>query len=58
MRGLDLLGVSADEAIFVDDREANVKGAEDCGIRSLLFSDTPSFASDLDGILNDRVAAQ
>jgi len=36
---LDDLGISAAEAVFADDREANVRGAEALGIISHLFTD-------------------
>ena len=36
---LDDLGISAAEAVFADDREANVRGAEALGITSHLFTD-------------------
>jgi len=40
---LDKLGLTASQAVFVDDRKANTDAAEACGIRSLVFSDTPTF---------------
>jgi putative hydrolase of the HAD superfamily len=33
------LGISADKAVFIDNREANVRGAEALGITGHLFSD-------------------
>jgi len=45
---LEKLGITADQAVFVDDRQLNVDGAEACGIRSLLFTDTPSFIADFE----------
>lgn len=48
---LEKVGVSAAEAIFIDDRKANVDAAEACGIRSLVFSDTPTFVDDLETTL-------
>jgi len=36
---LDGLGVSAAEAVFIDDREANVRGAQALGIGGHLFTD-------------------
>jgi len=45
---LKKLGISPAEAIFVDDRQANVDAGEACGIRSLLFTDTPTCIADLE----------
>ena len=39
---LDDLGISALEAVFIDNREANVRGAETLGITSHLFTDVTS----------------
>ena len=36
---LDKLGVQPEEAIFIDDKEVNVKGAERAGIKAILFQD-------------------
>jgi putative hydrolase of the HAD superfamily len=36
---LDDLGISAAEAVFIDNREANVRGAEALGITGHLFTD-------------------
>lgn len=36
---LDNLGISAAEAVFIDDREANVRGAQALGITGHLFTD-------------------
>ncbi|HSX15391.1 MAG TPA: HAD family phosphatase [Candidatus Saccharimonadales bacterium] len=49
-RCLDMLGVNAGDAIFVDDRQVNVTGAEACGIRSLLFTDTPAFITEFESL--------
>ena len=43
----DKLGLKPSQAIFVDDRKANTDAAEACGIRSLVFSDTPTFIKEL-----------
>jgi FMN phosphatase YigB (HAD superfamily) len=45
---LDQLGIAAHQAIFVDDRKDNTEGAEACGIRSLVFIDTPRFIADFE----------
>lgn len=50
---LERLGISATEAIFVDDRQANVSAGEACGVRGLLFTNTPSFITDLENILKE-----
>ena len=42
---LDDLGISAAEAVFTDDREANVRGAEALGITSHLFTDATALRS-------------
>ena len=39
---LDDLGISAAEAVFIDNREANVHGAEMLGITSHVFTDVPA----------------
>ena len=44
---LDRLNVSADEALFLDDRLENVKGARAVGIHSLLFRDVHYLQEDL-----------
>lgn len=36
------LGVAAGEALFLDDREDNVRGAQEVGIHALLFTDAPA----------------
>ena len=36
---LDDLGISAAQAVFIDNREANVRGAEAVGITGHLFTD-------------------
>ncbi|MEU3344721.1 HAD family phosphatase [Streptomyces sp. NPDC006700] len=46
-RALDILGASAGEVVFVDDREANVSGAKALGIRAFLFSDAGRLRRDL-----------
>ena len=39
---LDDLGISAAEAVFIDNRETNVHGAEMLGITSHVFTDVPA----------------
>ena len=44
---LDRFGLKPDEAVFVDDREDNIAGAEAVGIPGLLFTDAPTLRRDL-----------
>jgi putative hydrolase of the HAD superfamily len=44
---LNKLGVRADEALFLDDREENVEGARRVGINALLFRDVATLRKDL-----------
>ncbi|GAA0323988.1 HAD-IA family hydrolase [Sphingomonas oligophenolica] len=44
---LDRFGLEPGEAVFVDDREDNIEGAEAVGIQGLLFVDAPTLRSDL-----------
>lgn len=44
---LDRFGLKPGEALFVDDREDNVAGAEAVGIAGLLFTDAPTLRADL-----------
>ena len=46
MHALEKIHMSASDAVFVDDRKANVDAAEICGIRSLIFSDTETFINE------------
>jgi putative hydrolase of the HAD superfamily len=39
---LDDLSISAGEAVFIDNREANVRGAEALGITGHLFTGVPA----------------
>ncbi len=48
---LSQLSVGADEAIFIDDRQKNVDGANACGIRGVLFTDTDSCITEVDRLL-------
>jgi len=48
---LQKIGCRADEAIFIDDREVNIRGAEGAGIRSLLYQNTPQVMADLEQIM-------
>ena len=44
---LDRFGLKPDEAVFVDDREDNIAGAEAVGIPGLLFTDAVTLRRDL-----------
>ena len=41
---LDTFNLKAEECIFIDDREENIKGAEKCGIKGFLFNFNPEDA--------------
>jgi 2-haloacid dehalogenase len=43
---LERFGLQAGEAVFVDDREDNIAGAEAVGITGLLFTDSPTLRRD------------
>jgi putative hydrolase of the HAD superfamily len=45
---LEKLGVSADEALFIDDLEDNVRAAEAIGLHALLFTTPAQLQTDLD----------
>ncbi|MFC7266458.1 HAD-IA family hydrolase [Streptomyces lutosisoli] len=49
LTALEILGATADEVVFVDDRQVNVDGAGVLGIRSVLFSDAARLRRDLLG---------
>jgi len=44
---LDLLKIKPDEAIFFDDRQKNIDGGENAGIKSFLFTTNQEFIKDL-----------
>lgn len=41
------LGVKAEKALFIDDKQENVEGAQELGIHALRFRDVPSLEADL-----------
>ncbi len=45
---LQKLGVTADEALFIDDLAENVRGAESVGLNAILFTTPSQLQSDLD----------
>lgn len=50
-RTLAKLNITASQAIFVDDRQINVDAGQACGIRSLVFTNTPSFITDFEALV-------
>jgi epoxide hydrolase-like predicted phosphatase len=44
---LEKIGCRAEETIFIDDREVNIKGAQAVGIPSLLYRSTPQIMADI-----------
>lgn len=48
MQALRKLDIQPDQAIFVDDRQVNVDAAEALGIKSIFFTDTPTFINDFE----------
>lgn len=48
---LKRLGITNNEAIFIDDREINVQAADELGITSILFQDTNNFIEELSSLL-------
>lgn len=53
---LDKLGVRPEEAIFIDDKEANVKGAERAGINAILFRDPGQVKRELSAFMVKTVS--
>jgi 2-haloacid dehalogenase len=45
---LDRFGLAPGEAVFIDDREDNVAGANAVGMTGLLFTDAPTLRADLE----------
>lgn len=43
--------LSPEECVFLDDREVNIKGAEDCGIKGILFTDYEASSEKLSDFL-------
>ena len=48
---LELIGYRAEETVFIDDREVNVKAAENLGMNILLYENRPQTIKDLEAIL-------
>lgn len=51
---LDRMKLNAKQALFVDDRKVNTDAAEECGIRSLIFRDTPTFIDEIESLLSGK----
>lgn len=52
---LDKLKVGAEQTVFVDDRQANVSAAEACGMRGMLFTNTPTFIDDFEKLVQQNI---
>lgn len=52
---LEKLKIQANEAIFIDDREKNVKTAKTLGMEGILFQDFNQFKKDLNKILTKKL---
>ena len=46
-KALEILDAEPDDCLFIDDKEANCAGAEEVGIRSILFRDTERLKKDI-----------
>ena len=51
---LDAVGVTADEAVFLDDMACNVEGARDAGLAAIHVTDVAAAIDDLDRLLAER----
>ena len=52
---LDRLGIPARQALFVDDRQANIDGAKQAGLQTILFKNTEKFKKDIAGFFPNIV---
>ncbi|RAN98558.1 hypothetical protein LAH08_04163 [Micromonospora noduli] len=50
-RALDLMGSAPSEAVFIDDKAANVAGAQELGITAIRFSGAAELGAALDRLL-------
>lgn len=50
-RALSQLGIAPQEAIFVDDREKNIVGANQLGMHGVFFTDTQKAIEDIENLL-------
>jgi epoxide hydrolase-like predicted phosphatase len=55
IQALRKLSIQPSQAIFVDDRKANVDAAERLGIRSLVFTDTATFMKDFEKVTKETL---
>lgn len=51
---LDRLGVSADEAVFVDDRIKNIEGAKKVGLQTVYYKDREQTIEELERMLGEE----
>jgi epoxide hydrolase-like predicted phosphatase len=49
---LEKLGVQAEEAVFIDDKQENISGAEKVGIKTILFKNVQQFKEDLSCLIS------
>lgn len=56
LQALRKLAVQPSQAVFIDDRKANVDAAEALGIRSLVFVDTPGFIADFEKLTMEEIS--
>lgn len=47
-------GLAPEDCVFLDDRQVNIKGAEDCGIHGILFTDYGSSSEKLRRFLDEN----
>lgn len=52
---LDRLGIPAQEAIFIDDKQPNIDGAKQAGLQTILFKSTEKFKKDIAGFFPNIV---
>ncbi len=50
-RALDLMGCAPTEAVFIDDKAANVGAAQELGITAIQFGGAAELGAELDGLL-------
>ena len=51
---LEQAGCSAEEAVFIDDREVNTQGAQSIGMRAIVFRDPQQAVRDLNALLAEK----
>ena len=50
LRTVEALGVRPEEALFIDDRERNIRGAHEVGIKAIRFESIEQLARELEKI--------